>query len=167
MDKQEIIKRCILRSKYIMFAKTSRITIRHNIFFLNRIPIKFQSQDKLNELDIELLNVINEFERYIARQLRSLFEEKGIRTTDKFWFSNINFKDGYVLLYKSIHHEIASHVLFLSPTIGFDGNIIKRGEILPFQEVTPILVDVKPIAEYEEEVATKFMYKRLNQTKNG
>ena len=117
MDKQAIINKCILRSQYIMFAKTSRITIKHNQFFLNRIPIKFLSQDKLNELDIEILNVINEFERYIAQQLRPLFKEKGIRTTDRFWFSNTNLKDGYILLHKSIHHEIASHVLFLSPTI--------------------------------------------------
>ncbi len=166
MDKQAIIKRCIIRSNYISYAKASRITIKHNKFFLNRIPIRFPSQNKLNDLDVEIMNVINEFERYIAQQLRPLFEEKGIRITDRFWFSNTNLKDGYILLDKNTYSEVPSHVLFLSPTVDdLDGSIIGSGDILPFIGIESTFINVKSVTESKESIAIKLMYKIFNQSK--
>jgi len=153
MDKQPIIKRCILRSKYILLAQASRTSIKNTIFYLNRIPILFPTQSKLKDLDYETMNVINEFKRYISQQLRCLFEEVGIRIEDEYWFSGKDLRNGYILLYKDKRNEIASHVLFLSSSVNWDGSIIQSGSVLSFREVDSVLMNVKPVDENKESIA--------------
>ena len=168
MDKQLIIKRCILRSKYILLAKASRTSIKNTIFYLNRIPILFPTQNKLKDLDSETRNVINEFKRYIAQQLRYLFKEKGIEIEDEYWFSGADLKNGYILLDKNKHSEVPSHVLFLSPSItAFDNKIIKEGDILPFMEVDSILMNVKSVDNGKESVAIRRINKQDKKIKKN
>jgi len=159
MDKQLIIKRCILRSKYLILAQAGRTSIKNTVFYLSRIPILFPTQNKLKDLDSETINVINEFKRYISQQLRYLFEEKGITIEDEYWFSGKDLRNGYILLYKDKRNEIASHVLFLSSSVSWNNSIIQSGSILPFKEVDSILMDVKSVDENQESIAIR----RLNK----
>jgi len=155
-DQELIIKRCIKRSEIIIKSKAANLKIKNAEFFLNRIPTLFPSQKHLKPLQIEIDNFIDSLEKEISRYLKPIFKNNNINIKDKFWFSSNDLQSGYIFL------KNQTQVLFLSPTKEEIGNAINPGDILPYERVKSILLNVLK-AQLNVNIETKYANETLNQ----
>lgn len=161
-DKDVIINRCIVRSKDITLAKAARISLRNTKYYLNRLITVLPSQQHIVELDVELINVIDMYQKEIANWLKPIFMESEVSNKNTFWFCEADLKRGWLITHVTDHFTSTKYVLFLSPTVDVVGKTIAKGEIKPYSEVKSILSAVKPACSIKSAV---FKY-ALNVLKN-
>lgn len=170
MTENEInINRSIERSKEIIIVKACRVSLRQTIFYANRISANLPSLQYAKELDIELMNIINDLKREIARYIRTVFETQGFKfNRDEFWFSGKDLENGWLFTNFTRSDTYAhKNVLFLSYTVDFAGNKINRGEIKPFEKVREMLTSVKPVYSEYNTIVIKNAIKKLKNYQNG
>lgn len=156
----EIIRSCIIKSKYIVIANAAKYALRNAKFFVARFPGILPSENCLNELNDELDNKIYEYKRHVSIALRNIIGKRPIHIEDLFWFSLSDLKHGYILLYPNTHTQYADHVLFLVETRDtFDGIIYFPGDIRPFRQVNHVLTNIKGFTETDLGIGFKYASK--------
>ena len=161
-DKNAIINKCTVRSEAIIIAKAARITLRNTNFYLNRLLTTLPSQKHIKELDVELLNIIDMYEKEIAGWLKPIFDENEIKFKNNYWFSGSDLQNGYVLTTPDRHFGSIEYVLFLTSAIDVIGQIIEKGSVKPLKEVESILSTVKSIDKNNIFVTIKHALRTLD-----
>lgn len=113
----QAIERCILRSKYILMAKSVQHTRKEEDYFLNRMPTaSLTSLPFLKEFDNELFVLMDGWKRDIANYLRPMLHSQKVDIEDKFWFTLPEMAKGYITLStrEMIKYGVDDRVLLLS-----------------------------------------------------
>lgn len=139
IKEKSVIDVCIERSKSLTKMRKARVIGRTFHLALQDCPMIFPSEDKLKDLEEELKNRISEYEMAIGAMINTITVPHGINVDHKFWFSDKEIQEGYILLRKS-NSLGATHVLFLKDQIdSFDTTNYKQGEVRLYKQVNHFL----------------------------
>lgn len=135
MSTTSIIKRCILRSKYILYARSALQSKKEMDFVLNRMPTSaLTAKSSVDELASQIDIQIDGWKRDMANALRPLFHKSNIEMGDKYWFSSNQLREGYVVLStKPMEaYNVDDRVLLLSDVTD-NKQTIAAGSIITWQ----------------------------------
>ena len=163
---KNLIKACILRSKYILYAQAAMHSKKEVLFFTNRLPANadLPSLENIQGLDNELFVFIDGLKRDIANYLRPIYHEHNVTIEDKLWFSSQELKDGYVLLSTKSMENFGIHdrVLILSD-IDFYKNKHYAGTIVSWETFNKVSKYVEGVIEDK----TFVIYHAMRKMKNN
>ena len=159
------IERCILRSQYILMAKSVQHNRKEQDYFLNRMPTNtLLSKDCLNEFDKELFILIDGWKRDVANFLRPLLHREKIEILDKFWFTLPEMEKGCVQLSTRdmAKYGIEDRVLILSE-VNIGKEKILPGTIITWVKYTEI-ADQIPSALKGKPFIVHYMLRKSKET---
>jgi hypothetical protein len=153
---------CIERSKNLSKMRKAKLIGRTFHLALKDCPMVFPSEDKLKDLQEELKNRIAEYEIAISTMVNIIIAPHGLNVDLKYWFSEKEIQEGYVLLRKQNSLQ-ATHVLFLrNMEDTFDSTKVKEGEVKLYNHVNHFLERID--AEIELKKAQKKSKKNEQNT---
>jgi hypothetical protein len=167
---QSLTGACVLRSKNIILLKAAKFENRHTKFFLDRTPPLLPSHKYIMELEKEITNRIDEYQRDIVKYLRQILvlnKAYKIELGEKFYFSSRELKDGYVFFYNHPFSNYITGVLILGKFNAKPEDKIKiePGMIFEFNEIKKYLNQINSVID--NTVALHYATKKIKHNENG
>src|SRR4030042_2426814 len=94
IKEKSVIEICIIRSKQINQMRKALIVLSSAKTEVLRCSRRFPTEDKLQELIIEIKNSISELQMSIAKLLKPMVATEGIELDNKYWISSDDIRSG-------------------------------------------------------------------------
>jgi hypothetical protein len=177
---RQLAQACILRSREVIIAKAALFTNREQQFYVNRMPPFLPSQNALKELEKEIINRIDEYERNIYLYMKEICmlnriflkigkisDKNETEYLPKMSFSSKELKEGYVFFHKNTRSAWVEGVLILG-VVDIESNTeihFEIGKIYDFKEIKDYLFCIKPAIKWDITLSHALRKLKANENK--